>query len=151
MVVPFRLKVPDETKVRGPEVTTVRHDLRGLARMEAGELVIEWTGKRSVGEPGAASIKTNAETVAPAMVRLPVAGIDRVSVRGTLWFHNRIEILLRNLKDAPLVPGSPPGRVVLWIARRDREAAEELAAAIESDLADLALRVADGGRQLPPP
>ncbi|HWO89562.1 MAG TPA: hypothetical protein VNL98_10480 [Gemmatimonadales bacterium] len=151
MVVPFRLKVPDETKVRGPEVTTVRHDLRGLARMEAGELVLEWTGKRSVGELGPASIRTKDETVAPTLVRLPVAGIGRVSVRSTLWFRNRIEILLRNLKDAPVIPGSPPGRVVLWIARSDREAAEELAAAIESDLADLALRAAEGERQLPPP
>lgn len=151
MSLSFRLKVDDELRVSGPEVTRISHDLSGVARIEAGSLVLEWGGRRIIGEYGSASVGEAAEDVAAVTVRIPVSALAGAAVRGVLWFRNRLEITLRSLKDAPRIPGSPPGCVVLWISRSDRDAAMELAASIEAEVADHALRSAERESAWPGP
>lgn len=148
-VLPFRLKAPDESHIARWHTRTVSFDIHGLARLDAGGLVLEWSGSAEVFEMKGTAARTYEESVPVRSVTLPVMRVASVALEGGWW---RPRVVLRSTDLAALagVPGTRDGALTLFIARGDRALARELMAHLEIQQADAALAAAEAPPPLPP-
>ena len=97
----------------------------GILREEQGQLVIEYQSRDAL----AGGLKTDVKAI-----RVPLKDLASVTITkgwlGTSWMGVKIElqgVRMETLKD---VPGMCQGKVVLGIARKDRDAAERFVAGL---------------------
>jgi hypothetical protein len=145
---PFRLKVPGDSRFVGMTATDTAHRVEGLLRLVGSSLTIEWSQTTEVTEVGW-NVETTRETRPPELVRLPLADLAEVELRDR-WWRPCLELRATAISALAPIPGAVGGRLVLNLARRDRAIAMELVANIRLALADLALEAAENPQLLPP-
>ena len=142
VVVPFALALPKESNVARGQVLSKSYQVRGVARLEGDRLTLEWSGSIEITEVSGASVRTLRESVPAQRLVLPMARIASIELRGR-WWRPFIELRATGVRPLDLVPSAVAGRVVLRLARRDRQAAAELVSQVQLAMADLALREAE--------
>ncbi len=145
---PFRIKVPGDSRFVGMTATDTSHRVEGLLRLGDSSLTIEWAQTTEVTEVGW-NVETTRETRPPELVRLPLAHLAEVELRDR-WWRPRLELRATAITALASIPGAAGGRLVLRLARRDRAIAAELVANIRLALAELALEAAEDSQLLPP-
>ena len=148
MVVPFALKLPDESSVTRGQVLSKSFQVKGVARLEGDRLTLEWSGSIEITEVSGANVRTLRESVPAQRLVLPMARIASIELHGR-WWRPFIELRATGIRPLDLVPTAAAGRVVLRLARRDRQVAAELVSQVQLEMADLALREAESRAQLP--
>ena len=113
----------------------------GVVRLEGDNLCIEyqrsrggavgeWVGVLSFLVPVTGLFKTGVREV-----RVPVRDLTAVTLEGSLLSGHRIVLQAARMEAVRDVPGMAQGRIVLEIARKDREAATALVAALHEPVA----------------
>jgi hypothetical protein len=148
-VLPFRLKAASETHIAAWHSRTVSYRIHGLARVEDGHLVLQWSGSAQVIEMKGTGSRVKEETLPVRTVRLPVTRVAGLALQGR-WWRWRVVLRATDLAALAEVPGARDGGLTLWIARRDRALAAELIANLEIQQADAALAAAEEPPPLPP-
>ena len=116
----------------------------GLVRLDGDSLCIEyqrsrggavgeWVGVLSFLVPVTGLFKTGVQ-----QVRVPVRDLTAVTLEGSLLTKTRIVLQAARMEAVQDAPGMAQGRVVLDIARKDREAAAALVAALHEPAATTA-------------
>ena len=145
---PFRIKVPGDSRFVGMRATDTSHRVEGLLRLGESSLTIEWSQTTEVTEVGW-NVETTRNTRPPELVRLPLAHLAEVELHER-WWRPRLELRATAITALASIPGAAGGRLVLHLARRDRGIAAELVANIRLALAELALEAAEDSELLPP-
>lgn len=121
--------------MRRPEFSGMRVD--GVLRTEPGGLVLEFQERRQMARrnpPPDESIRT---------LVIPWADVQSVSVR-KLWLRRpQLMVRTRSLRALEGLPEARGGEAVLPVARVDHGLAHELAAYVDTALAEHRLRVLD--------
>lgn len=134
-VLPFTLRAASESEMTGTDVAWDAYRFHGVARIEGGELVLEWGGEIERATMAGASVSTTFDPVPTRRIRVPGSRLGVAELRGG-WWRPRLEVVVADLDALSALPGSRQGRAVLRVARRDRTLALELAAAIAGLRAD---------------
>jgi hypothetical protein len=126
--IPFALKVPGKDDMTWSEIATTSYRFRGFLRLEADQLLLEWSGSAEVEEVSLGGIRTERVALPTESLTVPLSEIRALRLAGG-WIRPRIEITANDLDLLRYVPGEDGGRLRLWLARRDRGAARRLVAA----------------------
>jgi len=148
-VLPFRLKTQGTDEVAPWHVRSLSYRLHGLARLESGALVLQWSGTAEVSEVKGTAVREYAEPMPVREVTLPVTQVASLTLHGR-WWRPRVVLRVTDLAILAPVPGSDRGQVTLWIARRDWVLAGSLITGVEIEQADAALAAAEAPPPLPP-
>jgi hypothetical protein len=116
--------------------------LQGLVRLEGAVLVIEWSGAVDWTEVRGPEVLARTEAVTATRREIPVERLVDVAVRG--WWRPRFELRASDLPTLEGIPTADHGRLSLRFPRAERQAAESLAANLRDEMADAALRAAEG-------
>ena len=145
---PFRIRIPGDSRFVGMTATDTSHRVEGLLRLVGSCLTIEWSQTTEVTEVGW-NVETKRETRPPELLRLPLARLAEIELHDR-WWRPRIELRTTAITALESIPGAAGGRLVLHVARRDRAVAAELVANARLALAELALEAAENPQLLPP-
>lgn len=127
--IPFSLKVPGKDDMTWSEIATTSYRFRGLLRLEADGLLLEWAGTAEVEEVSFAGVRTDRINLPSESLLVPIAAVRTLRVAGG-WLRPHIELTAHDWDLLRYVPGEDGGRLRLWLARRDRGAARRLVAAV---------------------
>lgn len=129
---PFALWIPDESRTKGPRSALCRqHDVRGIARLEGGELVIEWSGITQVQEVDGHAAEVRREPFPAGRRVIPLTALGSIRRRGW-WWRPRVELRVAELALLEGVPGAQGPLLRLGIARGDLALAGALVVAARS-------------------
>lgn len=117
-VLPFTLKAAGESEMTAARYAWDDYRFHGVARIEGGELVLEWGGEVERGDMGMLSVSTTIDPVPTREVRIPAARLGAAALRGG-WWRPRLEVTIADLDALAALPGSWRGRAVLRLTRRD--------------------------------
>jgi hypothetical protein len=148
LAVPFSLARPKEATVDGSGAQSKVYQIRGMARVDADRLTLEWSGSVEIIEVQGEGVRTLRQSVPAQKLVLPVSRIAHIEARGR-WWRPYIEVRTDSISPLDLVPTSVAGRVLLRLARRDWPAARDLVSRVQLAMADAALREAERARGLP--
>lgn len=149
VALPFRLKATDESEVAAWYLRAVSYRLHGIARLEDGRLVIQWSGTSEVTEVKGTAARVREETLPVRSVALPITRITTVMLAGG-WWRPRVVLRVADLSVLAAIPGAAHGALTLWIRRGDRALAQDLITGVEIQAADAALAAAEAPPPLPP-
>jgi len=141
-VISFTLPVSHDQHVAGRQVVRRAARLQGLIRLENATLVIEWSGTIEWTEVRGPEVETRTEAVPATRREIPVGRLADVSVGG--WWRPRFELRATDLEALNGVPAAENGRWSLRISRAERRMANELVLNLRDEMADAALRAAEG-------
>jgi hypothetical protein len=116
--------------------------VQGLVRLEGTVLVIEWSGAVDWTEVRGPEVLSRTEAVTATRREIPVERLVEVAVRG--WWRPRFEVRAADLSALEGVPTADHGRLSLRLPRAERQAAQALAANLRDEIAEAALRAAEG-------
>ncbi len=146
---PFRLRVVEPAvAVRRNAVDTTESRLHGLARLDGSTLRLEWSGTVESTVVRGPEVRIERRELPVSGLEVPVQELARVELRGR-WFRPRLVLRPVRLDGLAAVPSATGGTLTLWIERRDWALAGELAASLEVEMADAALRAASAPPALP--
>ena len=143
LAVPFSLAQPKETSIDRGRVQAKEFQVRGIARMDGNRLTLEWSGSVEITEIQAGNVRNLRQSVPAQRLVLPASHIAKIELRGR-WWRPFIVLQTTGLGPLELVPTASGGRVLLRITRRDWGLARELVSHVNLELADAALRDAEG-------
>lgn len=149
VILPFRLEADDDSEVSPWYFRAVSYELHGLARLEEGRLVLQWSGTSEVTEIKGTATRVREEPLPVRRVVLPVTQIASVALEGG-WWRPRVVLRVADLGVLSDIPGAARGALALRIARSDRALARDLITGIEILAADAALAAAESPPPLPP-
>ncbi len=133
---PFSLKVRGHDAIDGLDVYSISVKVEGMASWSDGAgLTLEWAETQHIDEVSFTTIRSDVVSEPPLAIDIAVDELAGAAVLGG-WWRPRIELKGRYLDTFTNVPGSAPGRVVLWIRRRDRDLAKHLASLLTRAIAD---------------
>jgi hypothetical protein len=141
-IISFTLPVSHDQHLAGRQVVRRAARLRGLVRLENAALVIEWSGAIEWTEVRGPEVQTRTEAVPATRREIPVGRLADVSVRG--WWRPRFELRAVDLEALNGVPSAENGYLSLRIPRAERRVADELVLNLRDEMADAALRAAEG-------
>jgi hypothetical protein len=148
--IPFTLKLAEETSLEHGRVVMSVSRVAGHARLDGDRLVVEWSGTRDVEEVGPGQLRRVSLPIPVGHVAVPVARLLRVGVRRR-WWRPRLELVTTDPGAFAGLPGALGGRLELQLSRRDVSSALEWVTTVRLEMADYALRAAEGSAPLPPP
>lgn len=140
---PFRLKVPSHDSFDLEGLETVSYRMEGLLHLKDDLVSLEWTGTRKTEYLTVTGVGTEHDHYPVTWIEIPVAWITEARMRGG-WLSPRLELRARRLDAFRDVPSARADRLILRVARRDRERAREMAVAIELARAEAAIAAAEG-------
>ena len=143
LAVPFFLAQPKETIVDRGRVQAKEFQVRGIARMEGDRLTLEWSGSVEITEIQGGNMRNLRQSVPAQRLVLPVTRIARMEIRGR-WWKPYIELRTTGIGPLELVPTAAGGRVLLRLTRADWGIARDLVSHVNLEMADVALRDAEG-------
>lgn len=143
LAVPFSLGQPKETSVDLGRVRSKSFQVRGIARMEGDRLTLEWSGSIEIIEIYGGDVRNLRQSVPAQRLVLPAARIAKIELRGR-WWKPYIELRTTGIGPLELVPTASGGRVLLHITRSDWGIARDLVSHVNLEMADAALRDAEG-------
>jgi len=144
--VPFALSPGKETQVDRGRVQTKEYQVRGIARCEGDRLTLEWSGSIEIVEIEGGGVRNLRQSVPAQRLVLPAARIAHIEARGR-WWKPVVELRTTNIGPLELVPTASGGRVFLRISRRDWALAREMVSHVQLEMADAALREAQGAER----
>jgi hypothetical protein len=136
---PFRLGVTGRDTVGADGIESVSYRVNGTLRLEEGNIVLEWTGTRTLDRVSLDGIGTDVIELPVDRFELPIERIAGMWVIGG-WWAPRLELRARAPEDLDGVPATRGVTLRLRIRRRDRT----LARAVASEIAAHRLEVPDG-------
>ena len=142
IAVPFWLALDKETQIDPGRVQSKEFQVRGLVRMEADRLTLEWSGTVNIVEIHGGSVRNLRQSVPAQRLVLPASRIAQIELRGR-WWKPRIELRTTGIGPLELVPTATAGCVLLRITRGDWRAAKDLVSHAQLEMADAALRDAE--------
>jgi len=148
-VLPFTLKVAGDSQYKTRDVREIRYQVHGVARLDGGALVLQWSGERYITEIKGPEVSERVEALPVTTLRIPGAGLGLIERRGR-W-RPRVEVVVTDLALLEGVPGAARGRLALVIARRDTALADEFISNVRVVMADAAIAAAEAPPPLPPP
>jgi hypothetical protein len=131
---PFALRVPGKDTFTFTLIGSTRFRFRGLLRLVADALELEWTGTARVDEVGFTGIRAERLALPLESLTLPIDELRTIALRGG-WLRPHLEIAATRLGALRIVPGEEAGTIRLWIARLDRRLASQLVAALNQQSA----------------
>lgn len=143
LTVPFSLTLAKETQIERGRVQSKEFQVRGVARVEADRLTLEWSGSIEITEIEGTTMRNLRQSVPAQRLVLPAARIAQMELRSR-WWKPHIELRTSGIGPLELVPTASAGRVLLRITRRDWNIARELVSHVQLAMADAALRDAEG-------
>jgi hypothetical protein len=142
-VLSFTLPATHEQRAAGFRVARRVARVQGLIRLEGATLVIEWAGAIEWTEVrGPEVVLAKTETLAATRREIAVERLADVTVRG--WWRPRFELRAADLTALDGVPTADHGRLSVRIPRAERGTAQALVANLRDEMADAALRAAEG-------
>lgn len=141
---PFSLKVPGVDAFAGLTISSTTYKFHGLLRFEGSVVHLEWAGRAEVEEVTGIDVDTRTVPLPPEALEVDVRELRRVEYRGG-WWRPRLELACHDLRALRVVPGEEAGELHLHVARRDRAAAQAMAAALNA-----AMRTPSLHHTLPP-
>ncbi|MBM4187887.1 MAG: hypothetical protein FJ206_11335 [Gemmatimonadetes bacterium] len=123
----FKLRIAGKDDFGGLDVVSITAKATGQATWEAGVLTIEWAEETRVEEVSFDKIRVEVIPKPPLALDIAQAEIADATLRG--WWRPRLRLTPRYLGAFMAVPGATATHVDLFIARRDRPLAAELASA----------------------
>lgn len=151
--VPFQLRRSSDSW-KATSYTSTTETVHGVARLGPDRLVVQWRLSRQIQRMGSLSVDTSEEVEPVREVTVPLEKIADAVVRPPRWwrFWTGPQLVLtatdltafEEVARAGGLSLEHPGELVLRVRRRDRLAAEELAA--EVSLALVRLDDGDAGR-----
>ena len=147
-VVPFSLSLPKESTVNHSRVLSKAYQVRGVARLERDRFTLEWSGSIEITEVTGRKVRHLRESVPAQRLVLAIRGIASIELRSR-WWRPRIELRTTAIAPLDLVPSAMEGRLTLQIGRRDWRVASELVSRMQLEMAEAALRDAEGPSALP--
>ncbi len=136
---PFTLRVRGHDVIDGLDVFSISVKVEGMASWAPDTgLTLEWAETQHIDEVSFARVSSDVVSQPPLAIDIAVDELAGAAVLGG-WWRPRLELKGRYLDTFTHVPGSEPGRVALWIRRRDRGLANQLAATLAHAIADRAL------------
>jgi len=142
LAVPFALPLAKETNIDRSHIQSKAFQVRGVARMEADRLTLEWSGSVEITEIHDGSVRNLRQSVPAQRLVLPAARIAMIELRGR-WWKPYIELRTTGIGPLELMPTAMAGRVLLRITRRDWGVARELVSHVQLEMADAALKDAE--------
>lgn len=115
-------------------------DCQGLMRVDGEWLRLEFESK----DPFLGVFKTPIQNL-----RIPLADLQRIELKRG-WFSTTLELRARSLRTWTDVPGAEASVLLLDIARRNREAAAELASVVSLRLCERDLLQMQKSLESPP-
>ena len=143
LAVPFSLAQAKETNIERGGVQSKALQVRGIARMEGDRLTLEWSGSLEITEIQKGNVRTLRQSVPAQRLVLPAVRIAKIDLRGR-WWKPYIELRTTDIGPLELVPTAGGGRVRLRITRREWNLARELVSHVNLEMAEAALRDAEG-------
>lgn len=131
-VLPFRLRVPSQDAHTIVEATSTTFKFRGMMRLEAGYLYIEWAGTGKRESHGLLGTESTTKALPLESIEVPLEEIRLMQFRGGWWWP-RVIFSLTTLDGLRMVPSEEDGVVKFYIARSDRSQAEALIAAVMAE------------------
>lgn len=128
-VLPFRLRVSGSDRVRDFEAVSTSFRFAGTATLDGDVLRLAWTGHARVQEVGLLSVRDDELALPHEELAVPVSDLAGAALAGG-WWRPRLELRGRDPSVLEIIPGEDDGLVQLWIARRDRNVARALQAAL---------------------
>jgi hypothetical protein len=129
---PFQLRIPADTRTGGMgSVSSREHEIRGIARIEDGSLVLEWSGTTKVSEINGFAADVRSEPFPPGRGVLPLAAIRSIRRRGW-WRRPRVELQVSELDLFAGVPGASGPTLSLDITRADVPTAGQLVVVVRA-------------------
>ncbi len=133
---PFSLKVQGHDAIDGLDVFSISVKVEGMAYWsDSTGLTLEWAETQHIDEVSFTRVSSDVVAQPPLAIDIAVDELAAAAVLGG-WWRPRMELKGRYLDTFTHVPGSQPGRVVLWIRRRDRDLAKQLASILTRAIAD---------------
>lgn len=127
---PFTLRVRGHDVIDGLDVFSISVKVEGMASWaDDTGLTLEWAETQHIDEVSFTRVRSDVVSQPPLAIDIAVDELAGVAVLGG-WWRPRVELKGRYLDTFTHVPGSQPGRVALWIRRRDRNLANQLASAL---------------------
>lgn len=142
LAVPFFLAQPKETNIERGRVQSKEFQVRGIARLDADRLTLEWSGSVEITEIHGGNLRNLRQSVPAQRLVLPAARIAKIELRSR-WWKPYIELRTSGIGPLEIVPTSTGGRVQLRITRSDWGLARELVSHVSLEMADVALRDAE--------
>lgn len=137
--VPFFLTADTETNIERGRIQAKEFQVRGVVRLEADRLTLEWSGSVRITHIQGPNVRNLRQSVPAQRLVLPMSRIADIEVRGR-WWKPYIELRSTGIGPLELVPTASAGRVYLRLTRRDWRAARELVSHIQLEMATAALR-----------
>ncbi len=147
-MLPFTLRVAGDTHVKTRDIRDVSYRVHGVAGLEGGALVLQWSGEQRITEVKGPEVSERVEALPVRTLRIPGARLGHVERRG--WWRSRVELVVTDLALVEGVPGAARGRLALRIAWRDRGLADEFISNVRVLMADAAIAAAEAPPPLPP-
>jgi len=123
---PFRLKVPGKDAVTVTTASSTSFRFHGLLHLLDDAIQLEWTGTARVEEVSLLAVKEETLALPDETLTLPLSRLREMQLGGG-WWHPYLELMGNDLEALRIVPSEDRGRVRLWLARRDRSLAREIA------------------------
>lgn len=137
--VPFFLTADKETNIERGRVQPKVFQVRGVARLEADRLALEWSGSVQITDIQGPSVRNLRQSVPGQRLILPVSRIAEIEAHGR-WWKPYIELRTTGIGPLDLMPTASGGRIFLRLTRRDWSAARELVSRVQLEMATAALR-----------
>jgi hypothetical protein len=131
----FTLKVPGSDEFRDFQAVSTSFRCDGRLTLEGELLTIEWGGEARVQEVGLLSLADDRVAMPDEWISIPASELDRATLEGG-WWRPRLTLLERRRGALAAVPSASLGEVRCWIARRDRDRARAMAAALTDAIAN---------------
>lgn len=127
---PFTLRVRGHDVIEGLGAFSISVKVEGMASWaDDTGLTLEWAETQYIDEMSFTRVSSDVVSQPPLAIDIAVDELAGAAVLGG-WWRPRVEFKGRYLDTFTHVPGSQSGRVVLWIQRRDRHLAGQLALAL---------------------
>lgn len=128
---PFTLKVAGHDAIDGFDIVSVSVKVDGIAYWADGMLTLEWAETQHVDEVSLSAVKSDVRSQPPLAIDIPIEVLTRARLLGG-WWRPRIELEARYIETFANIPGAKPGRLALFIKRRDRSLAADIIAELEA-------------------
>jgi len=140
--VPFSLALDKETNIDRGRVLSKAFHIRGVARLVADRLTLEWSGTTQIVDIQGGNVRNMRQSLPAQRLVLPVSRIAYVETRRR-WWRPYIELRTTGIGPLELVPTASGGRVHLRLNRRDWSAARDLVSHLQLEMAEAAVRDAE--------
>lgn len=136
ILVPFRLKLPDDDSLHLSGIRSVSYEVDGLLRLDDESLTLEWVARRKVETVGLTGVKAEMDESPLGREEIPLHLITGARLRGW-WWAPRLDLYSRELDAFDRVPSARGSVLTLRLRPQDRRQGLAAVRAIEATVTSL--------------